>query len=683
MKVFRYFFPVIAFSILSLEDVSAGLVDYTGLEDVFGESVTTSATGKPQRVSETPVSMEIISSEEISRSGAMDIPQLLQRYAGVDVRRNFKGHADVSVRGFNQPFSNRLLVLINGRQIYMDNYGMTLWHSLPIQMSEIKQIEIVRGPNTSLFGFNAASGVINIITFNPIYDEVNNFEGRMGTQNFRETSGVATIKATDNFSVRASAGGILSDDFSKRSLSSSLDKDNAIEKRAANIDSAWKISEKTALRVETGFNNQETDSLYPYYLYLKTDTVTRHITSNFSHDSENFGLWNFRVYRNELDFNNSVEQDNRLNVFQLSNLISLNSQHTIRLGAEYRDNSLSGPSVGTGDAEFSMNIYSASGMWDWQLHDNLSLTNSARIDYWESDRKGGFLTNDTFLNLTPSDYEQNNTEFSFNTGFLYKASSDSSYRLSIARGLHIPSLDELALDIGTVDGADFYGNPNLDTEATTLIELGYSRNLSQYNMTVGANLFYEEIDNVIAATVRPPSILGGNGGVEADFTFENVGDASAYGLEFISKGKLLNDKLFWHANYTYLLTQDKPSGLADHYIDFSNTQPKHKANLTIGYTQDAWEFDTSLHYVASNDYQATVADVIAPRVTSDLESYFTVNARLGYRIFDNTTISLDGYNLLDEHHEIPSYRYSLGAGSDFGGGIEIGRAGFITLRHRF
>ena len=127
-------------------------MDYSGLESLFNEPVTTSATGKPQRVTETPVSMEIISSEEIRRSGAMDIPQILRRVAGVDVARNFKGHADVNVRGFNQPFSNRLLVLINGRQVYMDNYGLTLWHSFPIQLSEIKQIEIVRGPNTSLFG---------------------------------------------------------------------------------------------------------------------------------------------------------------------------------------------------------------------------------------------------------------------------------------------------------------------------------------------------------------------------------------------------------------------------------------------------------------------------------------------------------------------------------------------------
>lgn len=111
--------------------------------------------------------MDIVTDREIRASGAQDIPELLRRYAGVDVSRNFRDQADVNIRGYNQAYANRLLVLINGRQVYMDLFGMTLWNSFPVRMEEIKQIEIVRGPNTSLFGFNAASGVINIITYNP------------------------------------------------------------------------------------------------------------------------------------------------------------------------------------------------------------------------------------------------------------------------------------------------------------------------------------------------------------------------------------------------------------------------------------------------------------------------------------------------------------------------------------
>src|SRR4030088_1854403 len=74
-------------------------IDYGSLEQLFGESVTTSATGSPQRVTEVPANMEIITADEIRRSGADNIPDILQFIAGVDVRRYSFAQAEVSVRG--------------------------------------------------------------------------------------------------------------------------------------------------------------------------------------------------------------------------------------------------------------------------------------------------------------------------------------------------------------------------------------------------------------------------------------------------------------------------------------------------------------------------------------------------------------------------------------------------------
>jgi iron complex outermembrane receptor protein len=65
-----------------------------------------------------------------------------------------------------------LLVLLNGQQVYLDDLGRTQWYTLPVELDEIRQIEIVKGPNTALFGFNAASGVINIITYDPAHESI-------------------------------------------------------------------------------------------------------------------------------------------------------------------------------------------------------------------------------------------------------------------------------------------------------------------------------------------------------------------------------------------------------------------------------------------------------------------------------------------------------------------------------
>ena len=77
----------------------AQAIDYSALQDVIGEPVTTSVTGKPQRVSELPGSMIVITAEQIARSPARDVPSLLKTYAGIDVNRWTAGQSDVAVRG--------------------------------------------------------------------------------------------------------------------------------------------------------------------------------------------------------------------------------------------------------------------------------------------------------------------------------------------------------------------------------------------------------------------------------------------------------------------------------------------------------------------------------------------------------------------------------------------------------
>jgi len=88
-------------------------MDYAALERLFREPVTTSATGSPQRASDVPANMEIISADDIRRSGADNIPDILQFVAGVDVRRYGVAQAEVAIRGYDQPGSPRLLVLID------------------------------------------------------------------------------------------------------------------------------------------------------------------------------------------------------------------------------------------------------------------------------------------------------------------------------------------------------------------------------------------------------------------------------------------------------------------------------------------------------------------------------------------------------------------------------------------
>src|SRR4051812_24896541 len=185
---------------------NAQSIDYGAMEQLFNEPVTTSATGSPQRSTEVPVDMTIISAADIKRSGAQDLPTILGRVAGIDVLNFAASQSDVGIRGYNQARSPRLLVLINGRQVYLDHFGYTDWNALPVQLSEIRQIEVVRGPNSAIFGFNAVSGVVNIITFNPKFDSTNAVEVRAGNNADTYASAVTTLHLGQHLSVRLSGG---------------------------------------------------------------------------------------------------------------------------------------------------------------------------------------------------------------------------------------------------------------------------------------------------------------------------------------------------------------------------------------------------------------------------------------------------------------------------------------------
>ena len=74
---------------------------------------------------------------------------------------------DLSIRGFNRELSNKVLILVDGRSVYWDFIGTTFWSTLPVAMSEIERVEVIRGPGSAVYGANAMTGVVNIITKAP------------------------------------------------------------------------------------------------------------------------------------------------------------------------------------------------------------------------------------------------------------------------------------------------------------------------------------------------------------------------------------------------------------------------------------------------------------------------------------------------------------------------------------
>jgi iron complex outermembrane recepter protein len=133
------------------------------IEDLMNIQVT-SVSKTEETLSHTAAAVFVISQEDISRSGAMNIPDLLRMVPGMDVSQINGNTWAVSARGFNGRFSNDLLVLVDGRAVYTQTFGGVFWDVLDLPLEDIERIEVIRGTGGSVWGANAVNGVINIIT---------------------------------------------------------------------------------------------------------------------------------------------------------------------------------------------------------------------------------------------------------------------------------------------------------------------------------------------------------------------------------------------------------------------------------------------------------------------------------------------------------------------------------------
>ncbi len=122
------------------------------------------AARRPQSVQEAANAVFVINEEDIRRSGATSIPELLRMVPGLNVARINTSSWAVTARGFNGAFSNKLLVLMDGRSVYTPAFSGVYWDVQDTLLEDIERIEVIRGPGATLWGANAVNGVINIVT---------------------------------------------------------------------------------------------------------------------------------------------------------------------------------------------------------------------------------------------------------------------------------------------------------------------------------------------------------------------------------------------------------------------------------------------------------------------------------------------------------------------------------------
>ena len=124
----------------------------------------TSVSRQPEKLSEAASAIQVITNDEIRRSGATSIPEALRLAPNLEVAQVGAHQWAITARGFNSTTANKLLVLVDGRSVYTPLFSGAFWDIQDVLLEDIERIEVISGPGGAVWGANAVNGVINIIT---------------------------------------------------------------------------------------------------------------------------------------------------------------------------------------------------------------------------------------------------------------------------------------------------------------------------------------------------------------------------------------------------------------------------------------------------------------------------------------------------------------------------------------
>src|SRR5215204_3951351 len=133
----------------------------------YEETLVVSASRNEEKLVNAPATMSVISALQIEQAPSQNFAELLRSIPGVNITQVSARDINVTSRGSTGTLATGQLALLDGRSLYQDFFGFVMWDFLPVNLNEIKQVEVIRGPASAVWGANALNGVVNVITKSP------------------------------------------------------------------------------------------------------------------------------------------------------------------------------------------------------------------------------------------------------------------------------------------------------------------------------------------------------------------------------------------------------------------------------------------------------------------------------------------------------------------------------------
>jgi iron complex outermembrane recepter protein len=611
-----------------------------------------SVTRHPEKLLNAASAIQVITQEDIRRSGATSIPEALRLADNLQVAQKNSHDWAISSRGFNTALANKLLVMIDGRTVYTPLYSGVFWDVQDYLLEDIDRIEVISGPGGALWGANAVNGVINIIT----------------------------KSAKDSQGVYAEAGGgSQPQDFTGERYGGSFDANTAYRvygkyfDRSAEVladgdsgSDSWRQG-RAGFRVDSQPSTHDRLTLQGDYYDGREDQQTGGVAANSG--ANLLGRWT-RTLSDESDFSlqtyidqthlgepvaplvvsgaqfspaGTVYDDLTTYDVDFQQRFSLGAYNRVVWGFGYRnthDAVIEAPALGFFPAVLVQNLYSGFVQDEIALKRNLSFTLGTKLEH--------------------NDYS--GFEFEPDARLSWVLNSSQALWAAVSRAVRTPSRIDRDLSEGTPPylillkgGADF------TSEALLAYELGYRVQLNSA-FTASVSSFYNQYNDVRSTSITPGTIL--------PLYFANNLEGDTYGLEFSGNYQVTED---WslHAGYT-LLRENLRVKPGQYDLDNAlNETADPRGQFSM---RSALNLPRRTEFSAALRWVDTLHTNNGP-TPGTVPSYFEFDTRIAWHVNSRLELSLSGENLLHNRH--PEYGFPDPAR------VEIERSAYGKLAWRW
>jgi outer membrane receptor protein involved in Fe transport len=669
----------------------------------YEETVVVSASKTEEKLVNAPATMTVIGAQTIQSAPSQNFAELLRAVPGMNLTQVSARDINVTSRGATSTLATGQLALLDGRSLYQDFFGFVMWDFLPVNLNEIKQVEVIHGPASAVWGANAVNGVVNVITKAP--REMQGTSFTLGVGGFDRTTdacdgdplcskqGAGTL-----FYVSGTHAQAVNDRWAFKLSGGAYTQDPLARPRGTipceDPDVCFGTKNQFPAFVNQGTTQPKFDGRVDYdypdgkrlsfsggvagtegIMHSGIGPFDINSGSVMSYGKANFTKQAFRVgfFTNILDGDatNLLTVDPRGNRIpfafktktfdvEASNVQTFAQKHVVTYGGNLRYNTFDLSIAPLSDNRTEGGAFAQDEIF---LSNRVRLVAGARVDRFD------YLNDVVFsprVTLLVKPHEDHTVRLSYNRAYRSPSVINNFLDVTIAEPINLgafsPQLAGRVYLLPVRSAGNEVLNANLDETSVDAYELGYTGIVADgrailsaafyVNRTTNDILFTEDQTARWTATNPPPgwplpagviNLVPGRS-FPGLFTYRNLGRSTQKGIE-LGVQSPVQRYLNVFANYSYQATPTVNFPNIVNPLSEINLPAKNRFNVGFNYSRSRWLGDMSVTYSDSAYWQ----DVLDDRYHGTTDAYTLVSGGVGMKWAANRlTTSVKVINLFNQ-----------------------------------